>query len=139
MKKIAGYSMKTTGANIKPDFGFTLLEIMVSISIIAIVLVSVYRLHAQTITMNYAARFYTIAPMLANLKIAELQTKTIDDLTDNSGDFGEDYSGYRWNVTINDIESETLGSTAENLKRIDVIVTFNNDEFTYDLRTYNFF
>ncbi len=131
--------MKTIWANVKPDFGFTLLEIMVSISIIAIVLVSVYRLHAQTITMNYAARFYTIAPMLANLKIAELQTKTIDDLTDNSGDFGEDYSGYRWNVTINDIESETLGSTAENLKRIDVIVTFNNDEFTYDLRTYIFF
>ncbi len=139
MKKIAGYSMKTTGANIKPDFGFTLLEIMVSISIIAIVLVSVYRLHAQTITMNYAVRFYTIAPMLAKLKIAEFQTKAIDDLTDNSGDFGKDYSGYHWNVTINDIESETLGSTAENLKRIDVVVTFNNDEFTYDLRTYIFF
>jgi prepilin-type N-terminal cleavage/methylation domain-containing protein len=45
--------------------GFTLLEVMVAMAIMAIVLVSVYRMHSQTLTMNMAARFYTQAPMVA--------------------------------------------------------------------------
>ena len=124
--------------NLRPDFGFTLLEIMVAISIIAIVLVSVYKMHAQTISMNYAARFYTTAPLLAQLKIAELETETLEELTDDSGDFGDKFPGYHWNVTIDAVESEGLGNIAEYLKKIDVNISFNKDEFAYSLRTYRF-
>ncbi len=42
--------------NQQPDFGFTLLEVMVALSIIAIVLVSVYKMQAQTISMNLAGK-----------------------------------------------------------------------------------
>lgn len=139
MSKRTIINRKQAPRNLNYDFGFTLLEIMVAISIIAIVLVSVYRMQAQTITMNYYARFYATAPMLAQLKIAELETKFLEDLISDSGDFGEDHSGLRWDVVINDVESETLGSIAENLKRIDVTVSYNNDEFTYDLRTYRIY
>jgi general secretion pathway protein I len=130
---------KQASGNLHADSGFTLLEVMVAISIIAIALVSVYRMHSQTITMNFAARFYTTAPMLAQLKIAELETKSGEDLANDSGDFGEDYSGFRWDVVVDDVESESLGSAAKDLKRIDVTVSFNNDEFTYDLRTYRIY
>lgn len=130
---------KQACGNLHADSGFTLLEIMVAISIIAIALVSVYRMHSQTITMNFAARFYTTAPMLAQLKIAELETKSVEELTNDSGDFGEDYSGFRWDVVVDDVESESLGSAAKDLKRIDVTVSFNIDEFTYDLRTYRIY
>ena len=112
---------------------------MVSISIIAIVLVSVYRLHAQTISMHQSARFYTTAPLLAQNKMAEFEIKPLDELTDDSGSFADEFPGYSWKVAINDVESETLGSTAEDLKKIDIIVSFNQDEFTYDLRTYRFY
>jgi len=139
MSKMTIINRKQAPRNLNSDFGFTLLEIMVAISIIAIVLVSVYRMQAQTITMNYNARFYATAPLLAQLKIAELETKLLEDLISDSGDFGEDYSGFRWDVVINDVESETLGSIAENLKRIEVVVSYNNDEFTYDLRTYRIY
>ena len=125
-------------SNLQPEFGFTLLEIMVAISIIAIVLVSVYRMHAQTISMNYAANFYATAPLLAQLKIAELETINMEDQTDDSGDFGNEFTGYRWNIVIDDVESETFGDIAEDLKEIDVVVFLNNDEFTYRLRTYRF-
>ncbi|MEE8430960.1 MAG: prepilin-type N-terminal cleavage/methylation domain-containing protein [Candidatus Desulfatibia sp.] len=124
---------------LQADGGFTLLEIMVSISIIALVLVSVYRLHAQTISMNQSSRFYTTAPLLAQNKLAELEIKPLDELADDAGNFGDEFPGYSWKVTINDVESETLGNTAEDLKKIDIIVSFNQDEFTYDLRTYRFF
>ena len=123
---------------VKQAAGFTLLEIMVSISIISIVLVAVYRMHIQTIAMNSAVKFYTIAPLLAHGKIAELEINPSDELTDDSGNFGEEFSGYRWNLSINDIESEFLGTTSEELKKIDVTISFNNDELTYNLRKYRF-
>lgn len=110
-----------------------------ALSIIAIVLVSVYRLHAQTLSMNYTARFYSIAPLLAQRKIAELEIKPLDELTEDAGDFGDDFPNYRWNTAINDVESEALGQSVDTLKKIDVIITLNNDEFTYSLRTYRVF
>ena len=138
MQKTEIHNMKPATRNLQPDFGFTLLEIMVALSIIAIVLVSVYKMQAQTISMNYAAKFYATAPLLAQSKIAEIEIETPGEQTDNSGDFGDEFPGYSWKVVIDDIESELLGNIAENLKQITVDVSFNTDEFTYSLRTYRF-
>jgi general secretion pathway protein I len=138
MHKTEDERQRTAPRDLQHDFGFTLLEIMVAVSIIAIVLVSVYKMQAQTISMNYAARFYATAPLLAQLKLAEIEIENPGQQTGNSGDFGDKFPGYRWNVVIDDIESELLANIAENLKKIDVNVSFNNDEFTYSLRTYRF-
>jgi len=43
---------QTAAQGLQPQRGFTLLEIMAALSILAIVLVSVYKLHAQTVAMN---------------------------------------------------------------------------------------
>ncbi|MEJ2658284.1 MAG: prepilin-type N-terminal cleavage/methylation domain-containing protein [Desulfobacterales bacterium] len=118
--------------------GFTLLEIMAAISIIAIVLVSVYKLHAQTIAMNQEVRFYATAPMLAQKKMAEIESKSRNDMSNDSGDFGDEFPNYHWNIIVDDVASKALGNEAEDLKRIDITVSFNNDEFTYALRTYKF-
>ena len=64
---------------------------MAAISIIAIVLVAVYRLHAQTLSMNYSARFYVTAPMLAQKKMVEIESGGQEDMLDDSGDFGEEF------------------------------------------------
>ena len=119
--------------------GFTLIEMMVAVSIIAIVLLAVYRLHSQTLLMNLSARFYTVAPLLAQSKLAELETSTVSELLEGSGDFGEDYTGYNWEISISDIESEQLENTADKLKQIDIKIIFNQGELSYDLRTYRFF
>jgi general secretion pathway protein I len=118
--------------------GFTLLEIMAAISIIAIVLVTVYRLHAQTLSMNYSARFYATAPMLAQKKMVEIESEGQEKLSDDSGEFGDEFPGYRWQIAVEDVESEALGNVAENLKKIDILVTLNNDEFAYRVRAYKF-
>ena len=122
----------------QPQSGFTLLEIMVALSILAIVLVSVYRLHAQTVSMNNEVRFYATAPMLAQLKMAEVESESPEDMGDDSGDFGDEFPNYRWNVVIDDVESTALGNIAKDLKKIDLLISFNNNEFTYSLRNYKF-
>ena len=119
--------------------GFTLIEIMAAISIIAIVLVSVYKLHAQSVAMTSEVRFYATAPMLAQKKMAEIESKSIKDVSDESGDFGDQFPNYSFNIAISDVESKELGNVAENLKRIDITVSFNKDEYTYDLRDYKLF
>ena len=107
--------------------GFTLLEVMVAIAILAIVLVSVYRMHSQTLTMNTAARFYTQAPMLAQSKLAQIEVDSSGIITGDSGDFGDKFPGYTWRISTEEVVSEALGEIAADLKRIDMTVVFNSD------------
>jgi general secretion pathway protein I len=118
--------------------GFTLLEVMVAMAIMAIVLVSVYRMHSQTLTMNTAARFYTQAPLLAQSKLAQLEAASSGIIEGDSGDFGDKFPGYTWSISADEVSSETLGEFAADLKRIDMTVSFNNDEYVYNVRTYRF-
>jgi general secretion pathway protein I len=104
----------------------------------SIVLVSVYTMHSQTLAMNAAARFYTHAPLLAQSKLAELEADASAMSAGESGDFGEEFPGYYWSVAADDFASELLGDVARDLKRIDVTVSFNNNEFEYRFRTYRF-
>ena len=124
--------------NRKTASGFTLLEVMVAMAIMAIVLVSVYRMHTQTLTMNTAARFYTQAPMLAQSKLAQLEAEPSSIITGDSGDFGDKFPGYSWSITTDEVSSEALGEIAADLKRIDMMVSYNTDEYTYHVRIYRF-
>ena len=119
--------------------GFTLLEIMVALAVIAIVLVAVYKMHHQTIDMHNATSFHTRAPMLAQKKISQIKNRTVNDITDDEGDFGEDFQDYHWRMTAAAVESESLGEAAGRLVRIDLTVGHIQDMMTYQLRTYIFF
>ena len=132
-------SKQQTGVgNRQTASGFTLLEVMVAMAIMAIVLVSVYRMHSQTLTMNTAARFYTQAPMLAQSKLAQLEGDSSGIVAGDSGDFGDKFPGYTWSLSTDEVSSEALGEIGADLKRIDITVSFNSDEYVYDIRTYRF-
>ena len=118
------------------DEGFSLLEVLASISIIAIVFVAVFRMQAQTITASKASRFYVVAPLLAQKLMADVETKPNADIPEFSGDFGADFPGYLWEVSIEKVESELLGNIAQDLKKIDVKITCDDERESYDLRSY---
>ena len=120
------------------SFGFTLLEVMVALAIMSIVLVSVYRMHSQSLAMNTAVRFYTQAPMLAQSKMVEIEALSSSAFPEDSGDFGEEFPGYGWKASIADVTSEILGEVAEDLKQVDITVSLNENQFVYNLRTYRF-
>jgi len=118
--------------------GFTLLEVMVALAILAIALTSIYRLQGQTIMMSASARFYSLAPQLARLKLAEIERQEIKDIVNGTGDFSQDYPGYTWTLGIEDLPSDLITSKLYHLARIDIMVS-NNDENSYQLRTYRFY
>ena len=122
----------------KTEAGFTLLEIMVAVSIVAIVLVSVYKMQAQTIWMSNIVKFHTTAPLLAQQKLAEFETLSSHQQISDSGDFGDEFPGYAWQLSVDDVDSELLGSVAEDLKRVDVTITFRQNENRYHIRAYRF-
>ena len=125
----------TPFANKHAAKGFSLLEVMVAMAIMAIVLVAVYRMHSQTLSMAAASQFQTEAPLLAQRKLAELEASE-DAIGSDSGDFGDDFAGYSWNVEVEDVVSEALGEISQDLKRIDL--TVSSDAGTFELRTYRF-
>jgi general secretion pathway protein I len=123
----------------KSHAGFTLLETMVAISIMAIVLVAVFRLHSQSIALTDDALFNTQAPLLAQGKLAEYKSNTdTKRLLDDRGDFGDEFPGYGWEVTIGEPEIDNLLVKTGAFKTIEVAVTFNTDAFVYRLKTYRF-
>ena len=119
--------------------GFTLLETMFAVSIIAIALVSIYQLHTRTISMNIDTRFYAVAPFLAQEKLSQLELTPLKEIYDDSGDFGEDFPGYTYKIEIGSIETDMLGAVIEDMRRINITIGFNNNEYTYKLNTYRLF
>jgi|GEM_PF-3532456 len=86
--------------------GFTLLEVLVSLAIIATVLVSIMRLQTQTIAMNETVRFYSVAPFLAQAKMVEIRMDPQSFLGSDKGDFGGDFSEYTWEIQV--LEQEVV-------------------------------
>lgn len=114
------------------------MEVLVALAVLAIALTSIYRLQGQTFLMSASARFYSQAPQLAQMKLAEAETQKFKDIIDGNGDFGEDYPGYTWSLGVEDLPSDLITSQKYHLARIEITVS-NNDENTYQLRTYRFY
>lgn len=118
--------------------GFSLLEILMAVALIGIVFTTVLKMHSQTIAMNQAADFYTVAPLLAQTRLSQLLAAP-DRRTDTSGDFGSAFPGYSWSIEITDVDLEAvLGETTDRLERIDVVVS-QRSASTFHLRTYCLF
>ncbi len=120
------------------EHGFTLLEVMVAMAVLAIAMTAIYRMQAQTMTMSAQARFYSLAPQLAKGKLSELERLGLKDVTDDSGDFGTDYPSYNWSVRMEDLPSDLLKDKKYHLIRIEVTISQNEAE-TYQLQTYRFY
>jgi len=120
------------------DHGFTLLEILAAVAILAIVLTALFRLHLQTLSMGADSRFYSIAPLLAQGKIAEIETEGIDQVRSDSGSFDDPFDRYRWEAAVSETESAEFDELAKRLRRIDLTVLDDANGKTYTLRTYRY-
>lgn len=121
-----------------PSAGFTLLEIMVSLSILAIALLAVFRLQSQTLAMHGRVSFDVTAPLLAQETLGRLEAKFPQVPESGSGDFGDDWSGYEWRTRTERARTDALGDASDDFYRIDVTVSSADDNKTYQLTAYRF-
>jgi len=96
--------------------GFTLLEVMIAMAILAITLVAVFQSQSQSISMAGDSRFLTTASLLAQSRMVEIDAADPKAVSAGNGDFGEDFPDYRWQVEIGDTEIDVL-------KKISLTVT----------------
>ena len=96
--------------------GFTLIEVMVAMAILAIALVAVFQLQSQSISMATDSRFMTTAALLAQSKMVEAEYSTSLTSHTEDGDFGLDYPQYSWHLEVGDTQQPQF-------KRIEITIT----------------
>ena len=112
------------------------MEVMVALSVIAISLMAIYRMHTQTLFMDARGRFDTEAALLMRQKLADMDTIQPKDLSGDSGDFGDAHPGYTWQIQTENVSSDLLKEDGPTLKRITVSISLNGEESVFTLTTY---
>lgn len=96
--------------------GFTLMEVMIAMAILAIALVAIFQSQSQSASMAAHARFLTTASLLAQSRMAEIEAKNPRNLQSEDGDFGAEFPDYRWRLEVRDTEIDRV-------KRLEMSVT----------------
>ncbi len=118
--------------------GFTLIEVMVALAILSIALTGIFRLHSQTMMVSGTARFYSLAPTLAQAKLSEIERQAFNALSSATGEYGEAYPGYKWSIQIEEIPTALFTEKYYHLTQIDIDIA-QDEKNQYRLRTYRFF
>jgi len=121
--------------------GFTLLEVMIAVAIIAIALMAVLGSQSQGLSLAGESRFNRAAALLAQGKMAEVEAvKDQRDLNSDSGDFGDEFPGYTWQLWVREVLFDGAEKITDRLKQIDLEISLGSDElYQYRLRLYRFF
>ena len=121
--------------------GFTLLEVMIALAIIAIALMAVLGSQSQGLSLAGESRFNRTAALLAQGKMAEIEAvKDRRDLNSDSGDFGDEFPGYTWQLSVHEVLFDGAEMISDRLKQIDLEISWGSDElYQYRLRLYRFF
>lgn len=119
--------------------GFTLLEVLIAIAILAISLSAIFGSQAQSLSLATEAQFNIYAATLAKAKLAEYESG-ITPLENGDGDFGDDFPGYTWKVEVQEADLQdilpSLADLGDPLQRLDITVSWDNERFTYGIRCY---
>jgi general secretion pathway protein I len=105
----------------KSSRGFTLVEVMAAVVLVAIVLPVVMRGISLATSLGDTARRRAEAAVLAHSKLHELVVTQGWQMSTMSGDFGEDNPDYKWSAEVKDWDASTL-------KELDVHVTWGLGE-----------
>jgi len=99
--------------------GFTLLETVVAMSILALALMAIFDLNAGAVAMHTYTKKVTVASLLARAKLTDLEQDLFDrgfpaDDEERSGDFSDEgWSQFKWRAKI--IAPKTQGVSTDQL------------------------
>ncbi|MGA7277101.1 MAG: prepilin-type N-terminal cleavage/methylation domain-containing protein, partial [Desulfocapsaceae bacterium] len=127
---------------VRLNSGFSLLEVMVALAILAISLTTLIGSQHQSMFVADDNDFSFVAAQLASAQMAEVitslkRTPGGTETIPTSGDFTDVYPGYRWQVDIKRTQA-LFGSAAAGLEQIDLKITDTRRERSFALRKYRY-
>ncbi|MFO7461626.1 MAG: type II secretion system protein [Desulfatiglandales bacterium] len=109
------------------DEGFTLLEIIISLGLIAVALLVVFHLQAQNLDLQSEAQFMTIAKGLLQDRMSQIASReTLSDGT-STGEAGEDFPDFTYREEISEVPD------LENLFKVKVWIILERENARKDL------
>ncbi|MDJ0623115.1 MAG: prepilin-type N-terminal cleavage/methylation domain-containing protein [Desulfocapsaceae bacterium] len=118
--------------------GFTLLEVMIAVAILAITLTVIYGSQSQSLSLAVEAKFNTRAAFLLQQKLAELESGSIE-LRNDEGDYGDEYPGFRWKVEVDEVLFDLRDFVVDPerpLKRVILEVSWENSPYVHTVDYY---
>jgi general secretion pathway protein I len=109
------------------DRGFTLLEIVICLGLIALVLVAVFHLQAQNLDLQSEAQFVTTATCLLQERFSHIRSLANVEEGTQSGNFGEDYPDYTYSQEVSGVFD------IESLYKVRVTVSLEREKVRKDL------
>lgn len=144
-KKIKTVSVLSYQYIIGNNRAFTLLEVMISISIIAIIFISLFRIQSSVISMTSADKFNSLAPALAKQLLIKIE-HDIADWSEAEGNFHNSFPEIEWTCEILDSSfgesDEALDFIGEEnqskFKEIKIEIKNSSSKNSYKIRTWRF-
>ncbi len=126
--------------------GFTLLEVLVAMSIISIVFISAFKMHAMNIKLVQREKFDSVAPLLAAKQLALVEAD-IMEYDNASGDFKDEYASFKWQCEISDISLSDFENSdfaldedsMEKFKKIILTISGFGKKHKYKVTTWRYF
>lgn len=120
--------------------GFTLLEVMIAVSILSIALVALFGSQSRSLSLATEAHFNNIATMLASYKLAEIQSQLVP-LESSEGDFDDDFSNYSWEIEVSDASLDSfaaLDNIQNPIQQVLLTVSWKGTNYSYTLTHYEY-
>lgn len=111
----------------RKDEGFTLLEIVISLGLIAVALVVVFRLQAQNLDLQSEAQFMTVAKALLQDRMSQIASRETLSEGTSTGTMGEDFPDFTYREEISEVPD------LENLFKVRVGIILERENARKDL------
>jgi general secretion pathway protein I len=118
--------------------GFTLLEVMIAIAILAISFTSLFGSQSHSLSLAAEAKFNSTASFLVQEKLAEYESG-LTGFIDDEGDFGDEFPGFKWKVEVLDADIgdlTALDTLEQPVQRLDISISWEDDMFSSTLTYY---
>lgn len=120
---------------LKDRKGFTFLEVIVAVAIIAIVFTASLKMVSRALALRSVSRFYSLAPYLASDVAGRLEKEGFMG-SELSGDFGDEFNGWSWKADITKMQGEGTLAWMEIISRIDIAVRYGPENLDHHLVFY---
>jgi prepilin-type N-terminal cleavage/methylation domain-containing protein len=119
--------MRGTLRRKRKDEGFTLLEVVISLGLIAVALLVVFHLQAQNLDLQSEAQFMTLAKGLLQDRMSQIASRETLSEGTSTGDMGEDFPDFTFQEEITEVPE------LENLFKVKVGIILERENTRKDL------